>query len=95
MYSMIHEIDRYTVKKVSDFPIPSRDVTYGTKLSLAGNNLIIPGQGELVSDILAGDGKIVNFFYSVVTNVQYSQCRLPRGCVSLVFASTSTGVAIN
>jgi hypothetical protein len=34
---------RYTVKKVSGFPIPSRDVTYQT---LAWNNLIIPGHGE-------------------------------------------------
>jgi hypothetical protein len=32
---------RYTVKKVAD-PVPSRDI----KLSLAGNNLITPGQGE-------------------------------------------------
>jgi hypothetical protein len=38
------EVD-YTVKKVSDFPVPSRDVTIN-KLSLAGNNLIIPGQRE-------------------------------------------------
>jgi hypothetical protein len=30
-----------TVKKVSDFPVPSRDVT-----NLAGNNLIIPVQEE-------------------------------------------------
>jgi hypothetical protein len=34
----------YTVKKVIDFPVPSRDVTYQT---LAGKNLIIPGLGEL------------------------------------------------
>jgi hypothetical protein len=34
-----------------------------TKLSLAGNNLIIPGQREsLVSDIPAGDWKIANIF---------------------------------
>jgi hypothetical protein len=36
----------YTVKKVSGFPVPSRDATY--KLSLAGNNL--------------GDGKTANLF---------------------------------
>jgi hypothetical protein len=30
----------HTVKKVNDFPVPSRDVT--NKLSLAGNNLNIP-----------------------------------------------------
>jgi hypothetical protein len=33
-----------------------------TKLSLAGNNLIIPGQGELVSDIPAGTGKLIAFY---------------------------------
>ncbi len=31
-----------------------------TKLSLVGNNLIIRCQGDLVSDISAGDGKIAN-----------------------------------
>ncbi len=38
-----------------------------TKLSLAGKNLIIPGQGEFgYTDIPAGDGKIANpFSYSV------------------------------
>ncbi len=35
---------QYTVKKVSDFPVPSRDVT--DQQSQARNNLIIPGQGE-------------------------------------------------
>ncbi len=55
---------RYTVKKVREFPIPSRDVT--TKLSLCGNNdviteLFLP-RGSLVSDIPAGDGKLVNLF---------------------------------
>ncbi len=39
-----------------------------TKLSLAGNNLIIPGQKEyVVSDIPDGDGKIIDlFFYSIL-----------------------------
>ncbi len=36
-----------------------------TKLSLAGNNLIIPGTKSLVSDIPAGDGKDENLFYRV------------------------------
>jgi hypothetical protein len=55
----------YTVKKkVRKFPVPSRDVT--TKLSLGGNNdviteLFLP-RGSLVSDIPAGDGKLVNLF---------------------------------
>ncbi len=51
-------------KKVREFPVPSRDVT--TKLSLGGNNdviieLLLP-RGSLVSDIQAGDGKLVNLF---------------------------------
>jgi hypothetical protein len=36
-----------------------------TKLFLAGNNLVIPGQKYLVSDIPPGDRKISNIFYSV------------------------------
>jgi hypothetical protein len=51
-------------KKVREFPVPSRDVT--TKLSLGGKNdviteLFLP-RGTLVSDIPAGDGKLVNLF---------------------------------
>jgi hypothetical protein len=54
-------------KRVREFPVPSRDVT--TKLSLGGNNdaiteLFLPG-GSLVSDIPAGDGKLVNFIYGI------------------------------
>ncbi len=40
--------------KVSDFPVPSRDVS--NELSLAGNNQIIPRQGEFGSKIPAGEG---------------------------------------
>jgi hypothetical protein len=50
----------YTVKKVSDFPIPSSL----TKLSLDGNNLF-PAREGLVSDIPAGDRNIAYLFYSV------------------------------
>jgi hypothetical protein len=54
-------------KKVLEFPVPSREVT--TKLSLGGNNDVITEvflpRGSLVSDIPAGDGKLVNFFYGV------------------------------
>jgi hypothetical protein len=50
-------------KKVREFPVPSRDVT--TKLSLGRNNDVITelflSRGSLVSDIPAGDGKLVNF----------------------------------
>jgi hypothetical protein len=49
---------------VRKFPVPGRDVT--TKLSLGGNNdgiteLFLPRE-SLVSDIPAGDGKLVNLF---------------------------------
>ncbi len=51
-------------KKVREFPVPSRDVT--TKLSLGGNNVVITElflpRGSLVSDIPAGDGKLMNLF---------------------------------
>jgi hypothetical protein len=36
-----------------------------TKLSLAGKNFIIPGQGKFVRDTPPVDGKIANLFYSV------------------------------
>jgi hypothetical protein len=58
----------YTLKKkVREFPVLSRDVT--TKLSLGGNNdviteLFLP-RWSLVSDMPAGDGKLVNIFYGV------------------------------
>jgi hypothetical protein len=54
--------------KVREFPVPSRDVT--TKLSLGGNNNVITElflpRGSLVSDIPAGDGKLVNHFLRCV-----------------------------
>ncbi len=58
-------------KKVRKFPVPSRDVT--TKLSLGGNNdviteLFLP-RGSLVSDIPAGDGKLVNLFLRCILYV--------------------------
>ncbi len=46
-------------KKVSDFPVSSHELT---KLSMEGNNLIIPGQGEFGKWHPAGDGKIANLF---------------------------------
>jgi hypothetical protein len=67
-------------KKVREFPVPSRDVT--TKLSLGGNNdvineLFLPRGCFLVSDIPAGDGKLVNLFYgvdSILCRSAYSPC---------------------
>ncbi len=56
-------------KKVREFPVPSRDVT--TKLSLGGNNDVITELflplGSLVSDVPAGDGKLVYLFYGVLS----------------------------
>ncbi len=46
---------QYTVKKVTYFPVFSRDVTYQT---LPGRE-IIPGQGEFGK---SGDGKTANVF---------------------------------
>jgi hypothetical protein len=65
---------------VREFPVPSRYVT--TKLSLGGNNdviteLFLP-RGSLVSDIPAGDGKLVNLFLRCITgcyhNIQNNSC---------------------
>ncbi len=67
-------------KKVRKFPVPSRDVT--TKLSLGGNNdviteLFLP-RGSLVSDIPAGDRKLVNLFLrcmlSLLTSGHSASC---------------------
>jgi hypothetical protein len=60
-----------TVKKVREFPVPSRVVA--TKLSLGGNNdvineLFLP-RGCLVSDIPAGDGKIREPFLRCVCSL--------------------------
>jgi hypothetical protein len=43
-----------------------------TKLSLAGNNLIIPASESLVSDIPAGDGKTENLLLQCN---QFLQCK--------------------
>ncbi len=64
IHAVIRRSAAYIVKKINDFPVPSRDVTNQT---LPGREyLIISGHGEtLVSDNPAGDGKIANLFYSV------------------------------
>ncbi len=50
-------------KKGCGIPVPSRDANYQTLY--AGNNYIIPSQGEFGKRLPAGDKKISNFFYSV------------------------------
>ncbi len=57
LWSKIH----VTVKKRISIIPPLAGMSI-TKLSLAGDNLILAGQGEFGSDILAGDGKIDNLF---------------------------------
>jgi hypothetical protein len=55
--ALLHSAKNNTLlKKVCHFPVPSRDVTI---LSLDGS------RESLVSDIPAGDGKIVNLFFTV------------------------------
>jgi hypothetical protein len=65
------------------FPVLSRDVT--TKLSLGGNNdviteLFLP-RWSLVSDVPAGDRKLVNLFYGVCT-VLLTPGFAEHGCIS-------------
>ncbi len=50
-------------KKGYRFPIPSQDVKYQT---LPGRESLIIHRPSLVSDFLAGNGKIANLFYSVL-----------------------------
>jgi hypothetical protein len=55
----------YTVKKGWRFSHPQPAGMSLSKISLAGNNLIIPAQGEFGSYIPSGDGILIIFFYSV------------------------------
>ncbi len=56
----------YTVKKASDIPVPSRDVTYRTLPGWKGIIKLFPPRGSLVSNIPAGDGgMLLTFFYGV------------------------------
>ncbi len=54
----------HTVKKVTDFPLPRRNVTEQTLWP--GIIKFFPARECLVSDILAGDGKIGNFLNSSI-----------------------------
>jgi hypothetical protein len=86
----------YTVKKVREFPVPSRDVT--TKLSLGGNNdviteLLLPS-GSLVSDIPAGDGKLVNHFLRCIFFQSFHRTVLHRGVQALFCSTDITGSTV-
>jgi hypothetical protein len=50
-------LNKYCKKKVSYFPVPSWDVIYQTLSGVEYFNYSRPGE-SLVSDVLAGDGKI-------------------------------------
>jgi hypothetical protein len=50
----------YTVKKVTDFPFPSRNVTYQPNSPWPGIIQIFPARESLVIDIPAGDREIAN-----------------------------------
>ncbi len=54
----------YTVKKVSDFPVISRDVIFQT---LPGR--IFPARESLVNDIPDGDGKIAKLFLQCTSSI--------------------------
>jgi hypothetical protein len=60
----MHYFCTYTVKKVNDFPVPSRDVTNQILLGWEKLNFSRPGRVWLVTSRL-GTGKSLNLFYSV------------------------------
>jgi hypothetical protein len=62
----------YTVKKVSDFPIPSRDVTYQTLSGGEYFNYSRPRRVWLVTSRL-GTGKTLTFFYSVLLTCEVNK----------------------
>ncbi len=53
----------YTVKKVTDFPVLSRDVTNQTNSPWPKMIKLFPDRESLDSDILAEDGEIATLFY--------------------------------
>jgi hypothetical protein len=65
----------HSKKKVSDFTVPSRDVTYQTLLGRELLNSSRPRE-RLVRDIPAGDEKIFNLFYSVRPPAAMASARL-------------------
>ncbi len=64
-----------------------------TKLSLAGNNLTIPGQGEYGSDISVGDGKISNIFLQCKLQISLIVWKMGEGGRKPVLYQTSSGMS--
>ncbi len=63
---------RHCKKRLAVFPSPAWMSL--TKLSLAGNNLIIPNQGEFGKWHPVWDGKIAILFYSVENRLRLASC---------------------
>ncbi len=68
-FSTIH-MQHYTVKKVTDIPVPISGMS-PTKLCLGGNNLIFSPRESKVSDIPTGDGNVSDLFYGVYCKYRY------------------------
>jgi hypothetical protein len=77
----------HTVKKFSDFPVPSRDVTYPNS-PCRGIIKLYPTRESLVSDIPTGDGKIVHLFLTVqAVRTFYHSTKRPW-CATLIEIDT-------
>jgi hypothetical protein len=83
----------YTVKKCLPF-FPSPAGMSLTKLSLAGNHLIIPRQGDWLGHIPAGDGKVESIFlqcmiwkelYSPVRESVQCTCNIAENRLPAIF----------
>ncbi len=55
----------------NDFPVPSRDVTNQPNSLWTGIIKLFLAWESLVSDIPAGDGKIYNLFYIVLSDFSF------------------------
>ncbi len=82
-----------TVKKVSDIPVPSRDVTYQT---LSGREKLFPPRMEsVVSDIPAGYGNVDNLFLQWKSKTTYNRhpwkCAVQKDDLSCVVLKFSFG----
>ncbi len=62
------EFDKYTIKKVIHFPVPSRDVTNHSPW--LGIIKLFPARESLVSDIPSGDGKMASLFLTVYLSIE-------------------------
>ncbi len=73
-------------KRLAVFPSPAGMSL--TKLSLAGNNLIIPGQTEFVRDIPTGDRKTANLFLQCTLTDIHNPVNLLQGIFNSPYISS-------